>query len=225
MSYKPIIIVAGEPNSIFLEIFFKSLNQKNFKSPIIIIASKELLIKQMNLLGFNFKINLLNENYLNLKKLNNKIINIINVDYDFKKPFEKISKKSNDYISESFRLALKLMKKNKFGRIINFTTVASPLSLEGEAIYSSIKAGVEKLTSVLSKELGEFGITVNSIGPTPIKTSLMRTVPADKVKALLDMQVFKRYGDFKDISNVIDFYISQESNFITGQKLFLGGIS
>lgn len=122
------------------------------------------------------------------------------------------------------RESAKLMKKNKFGRIINFTTVASPLSLEGEAIYSSIKAGVEKLTSVLSKELGEFGITVNSIGPTPIKTSLMRTVPADKVKALLDMQVFKRYGDFKDISNVIDFYISQESNFITGQKLFLGGI-
>ena len=119
MSYKPIIIVAGEPNSIFLEIFFKSLNQKNFKSPIIIIASKELLIKQMNLLGFNFKINLLNENYLNLKKLNNKIINIINVDYDFKKPFEKISKKSNDYISESFRLALKLMKKNKSLKLIN----------------------------------------------------------------------------------------------------------
>jgi 4-hydroxythreonine-4-phosphate dehydrogenase len=119
MSYKPIIIVAGEPNSIFLEIFFKSLNKKYFKSPIIIIASKELLIKQMNLLGFNFKINLLNENYLNLKKLNNKIINIINVDYDFKKPFEKISKKSNNYIAESFRLALKMIKKNKSLKLIN----------------------------------------------------------------------------------------------------------
>ena len=73
----------------------------------------------MNLLGFNFKINLLNENYLNLKKLNNKIINIINVDYDFKKPFEKISKKSNNYIAESFRLALKMIKKNKSLKLIN----------------------------------------------------------------------------------------------------------
>lgn len=123
------------------------------------------------------------------------------------------------------RESAKLMKKNKFGRIINFTTVASPLSLEGEAVYSSIKSGVEKLSSVLSKELGDFGITVNCIGPTPIKTSLMRSVPADKVKDLLDMQVFKRYGDFIDISNVTDFFISDRSGFITGQKLFLGGIS
>jgi 3-oxoacyl-[acyl-carrier protein] reductase len=123
------------------------------------------------------------------------------------------------------RESAKLMKKSKFGRIVNFTTVASPLSLEGEAIYSSIKAGIEKLTVVLAKELGDFGITVNSIGPTPVQTALMRTVPADKAKELLDRQVFKRYGEFKDISNVIDFFISEESNFITGQKLFLGGVS
>ncbi len=123
------------------------------------------------------------------------------------------------------RESAKLMKKNNFGRIINFTTVASPLSLEGEAIYSSIKAGIEKLTTVMSKELSDFGITVNSIGPTPVKTALLRTVPAHKIKELIDMQAIKRYGDFEDISNVIDFYISEESNFITGQKLFLGGIS
>ena len=123
------------------------------------------------------------------------------------------------------REASKLMGKNKFGRIINFSTVAVPLSLEGEAVYSSVKAGVERLTSVLSKELGYLGITVNTIGPTPIKTSLMRTVPADKVKSLLDSQVFKRFGEFEDISNVIDFFISDDSNFITGQKIYLGGIS
>ena len=58
MSYKPILIVAGEPNSVFFEIFFKSIKKNNFKSPLIIIASKNLLIKQMNILGFNFKINL-----------------------------------------------------------------------------------------------------------------------------------------------------------------------
>ena len=64
MHYKPILIVAGEPNSIFLEIFFKCIRKNYFKSPLIIIVSKTLLIKQMKFLGFNFKINLINENYL-----------------------------------------------------------------------------------------------------------------------------------------------------------------
>jgi len=119
MSYKPIIIVAGEPNSIFLEIFFKSIRKNYFKCPLIIIVSKKLLIKQMEILGFDFKLNLINENYLQLNKLNNKKINIINVDYNFKKTFEKISIKSNDYISECFDLALRIIKKNKFLSLIN----------------------------------------------------------------------------------------------------------
>ena len=119
MSYKPIIIVAGEPNSIFLEIFFKSINKNYFKSPLIIIVSKNLLIKQMKVLGFNFKINLINENFFNKKKLDNKKINIINVDYEFKKPFEKISNKSNIYIAECFKLALRIIKNNRCLKFIN----------------------------------------------------------------------------------------------------------
>ena len=119
MSHKPILIVAGEPNSIFLEIFFKSINKNYFKSPLIIVVSKKLLIKQMEMLGFNFKLNLINENYLQIKKLNNKMINIIDVDYKFKKPFEKISIKSNNYISKCFDLALRVINKYKFLNLIN----------------------------------------------------------------------------------------------------------
>ena len=119
MSYKPILIVAGEPNSIFFEIFFKSIKKKYFKSPLIIIGSKNLLIKQMNLLSFNFKINLIKENYPNISKLNNKKINIINVNYNFKRPFEKISVRSNKYITECFRLALRIIKKNKYSKLVN----------------------------------------------------------------------------------------------------------
>ena len=119
MNYKPILIVAGEPNSIFLEIFFKCIRKNYFKSPLIIIVSKTLLIKQMKFLGFNFKINLINENYSQINKLDNKKINIINVDYKFKKPFEKISNKSNDYITKSFELALRMIKKNKSLNLIN----------------------------------------------------------------------------------------------------------
>ena len=69
MSYKPIIIVAGEPNSIFFEIFFKSITKNKFISPLIIIGSSKLLIKQMKILGFNFKINLINESYSRINSL------------------------------------------------------------------------------------------------------------------------------------------------------------
>ena len=90
MIYKPIIIVAGEPNSIFFEIFFKALKYKKFKSPIILIASLNLLKLQMKKLNIKKNIKLLN--FLKLKeyKLNNKSINLININYNQQKPFEKI---------------------------------------------------------------------------------------------------------------------------------------
>jgi 4-hydroxy-L-threonine phosphate dehydrogenase PdxA len=90
MNSKPILIVAGEPNSVFLEIFFKALRCKKFGSPIIIVASQNLLIKQMENLNFDYKINLINKKYKDFNNLNNNKINIIDVNYYFKKPFEKI---------------------------------------------------------------------------------------------------------------------------------------
>jgi len=119
MNYKPIIIVAGEPNSIFFEIFFKTIDKNYFKSPLIIIGSNELLSRQMKVLGFDFKINLIDENYPNMDKLSNEKINIINVNYSFKRPFEKISQKSNNYIAECFKLALKIIKRKNYLKLIN----------------------------------------------------------------------------------------------------------
>ena len=81
MRNKAILIVAGEPNSVFLEIFFKALKYNKFKKPIILIVSKELLIKQMEQLRFNFKINLIEKKNISFKALNNKKINIINGKY------------------------------------------------------------------------------------------------------------------------------------------------
>ena len=75
------------------------------------------------------------------------------------------------------REAAKIMQKSKHARIINFCTVATPLKLEGEAIYAASKAAVLNLTQILAKEFSDFGITVNAIGPTPIKTDLIRSVP------------------------------------------------
>ena len=119
MAYKPIIVVAGEPNSIFLEIFFKSLKKKNFKSPIILIASKKIVQLQMKKLKFNFKINIINENKLNLTKPSNKEINLIDINYNSNKIFEKISSKTNEYIRKSFSKALILLKKKISNKLIN----------------------------------------------------------------------------------------------------------
>ncbi|MDA8918911.1 4-hydroxythreonine-4-phosphate dehydrogenase PdxA [Candidatus Pelagibacter sp.] len=119
MNSQPIIIVSGEPNSIFLEIFFKSIKRIKYTSPLIIIVSKKLLIQQMKKLGFNYKINLINKDYKDFNKLDNKKINLIDVNYNFQKPFEKISVKSNDYINNCFNTALKILKKNHLTKFIN----------------------------------------------------------------------------------------------------------
>ena len=76
----------------------------------------------------------------------------------------------------------------------------------------------------MAQELAEFGITVNAIGPTPVKTDMIRAVPQEKIKKLIERQAIHRLGEFQDISNVIDFFIQPTSDFITGQVLFLGGI-
>lgn len=118
----------------------------------------------------------------------------------------------------------KLLRKSKNPRIVNFSTVAKPLELEGEAAYAASKAAVETLTRVLAKELSQYNITINAIGPTPIQTDLVRNVPEDKMKKLIERQSVKRYGTFEDVSNVIDFFIKPESDFITGQIIYLGGV-
>ena len=122
------------------------------------------------------------------------------------------------------REAAKIMKDNHYGRIVNFSTVAAPLKLEGEAIYAASKAAVLSLTEILARELADFGITVNSVGPTPVETDLIRSVPQEKIDRLLAQQAISRFGTFEDIANVIDFFIKQESAFVTGQNIYLGGI-
>ena len=119
MGSNPIIIVSGEPNSVFMEIFFKSLKSNKYKSPLIIICSKRLLQEQMKKLRFNFKINVINKTFSEFNKLNNKQINLINIDYKFINCFEKISNKSNNYISKSFDVALEIINRNKLTKFIN----------------------------------------------------------------------------------------------------------
>lgn len=120
--------------------------------------------------------------------------------------------------------ALAFLKKAAHPRIINFSTVAVPLNLEGEALYAASKSAVETLTRVVAKEYGSYGITCNAIGPSPIDTALIKNVPEHKIQALIDRQAVKRKATSADVINLVDFYLQPSSDLISGQVIYLGGI-
>ena len=118
MNSNVILIVLGEPNSTFSEIlfkYFKSFKFKNNKKKLILIGSKELLLKQMEKLNYRFHINQIDD----VKYSKVKLINLINVEYSFKKAFSEISSSSNEYIEKCFKIAIKLIKLKKLNKLIN----------------------------------------------------------------------------------------------------------
>lgn len=118
----------------------------------------------------------------------------------------------------------KQMIREACGRIINFSTVAVPLRLSGEAVYVASKSAVEAMTRVSAKELAAYGITVNAIGPAPVMTDLIKGVPKNKLDELLAAQAIKRFGEYRDVINVVDFFLNPASDFVTGQVVYLGGV-
>ena len=118
MNTNTILVVLGEPNSTFLEVlfkYFKSYEFKKNKKKIILIGSSKLIQQQMKILKYNFRIN-------EIDKINNyksKFINVLNVEYKFKKAFTKITSSSNNYIEKCFNLATLLIKDNKLNKLIN----------------------------------------------------------------------------------------------------------
>ena len=122
------------------------------------------------------------------------------------------------------REACKIMQTHKFGRIVNFSTVAVPMHLEGEAIYAASKSAVVTFTKILAREVGPYGITCNVVAPSPVDTDLIRAVPKNKIDDILSRLAIHRPGRFEDVANVIDFFVKPESDYVTGQVIYLGGI-
>ena len=191
MSCKPIIIVAGEPNSIFLEIFFKSLKFKKYKSPLVIVCSKKLLQEQMKKLKFNFKINTVHKDITKLDTLNNKQINLVDVNYHFKRCFEKISNKSNDYIKSCFDIALEILKRNKLTKFIN-GPISKKHFLKGKTLgiteYLAKKTNKDHKVAML--------IHNKNLSVSPLTTHLaLKDVPRKISKKKLQIHV-KLINDF-----------------------------
>ena len=122
------------------------------------------------------------------------------------------------------REAAKVMTKASWGRIVTVGSVDTPLKLEGTAVYAASKAAVVSFTEIIARELSSYNITANCVGPSPVKTDLIKGIAEDKFAAMIDRQALKRYCDFTDISNVIDFFISKNSHFVSGQVIYLGGV-
>ena len=118
----------------------------------------------------------------------------------------------------------KIMIKHKWGRIVNVSTVAVPLRLEGESAYIASKSAIEGFTKAIAKELAPFNITVNVLGLAPLMTDLIKSVPKEKIENLLNMMAIKRLAEYRDVSNGINFFIEEESDYVTGQVIYLGGV-
>ncbi len=119
MSYKPILLVHGEPNSIFLEIFFKAIKSKKYKNPLLLICSVNLLKLNLKKFKFKKKIKLINISEIKNVKLSNRYLNVIDVNYNKKNKFSKISKNSNLYIKKSFEIAFKILRLKITNKLIN----------------------------------------------------------------------------------------------------------
>ena len=198
MNSKPILLVAGEPNSVFLEILFKTYKRKKIKKPLILICSYKLLTLQMKKLGYKKKIKIIEIKKIRKYKLDNKSINLIDVKYQQKKAFEKISSKSNNYIENCFKTAIELIKLGIVNNLIN-----GPISKKyflknkflGITEYLAKKSNKEKIAMLIfNKELSVCPITTH-LPLKKVSKKISRSIIFEKIILIDDF--FKKFFKFK----------------------------
>jgi len=199
-NFKPILIIAGDPKSIFLEIYFKSLKKNKFKNPLILIVNENILLKQMRALNYNFEINKLNINHLNYKNLTNKRINIIHV------PFNK--KFTSRYIYQSFDKALSLIKKNNSINLIN-----GPINKK--KILKQRFLGITEYLDFKTKSKGKTVMLIynKNLSVSPLTTHL----PLKKVPKYINKK--------KIINHVIQITKFYKKNFGIKPKIGITGLN
>jgi 3-oxoacyl-[acyl-carrier protein] reductase len=122
------------------------------------------------------------------------------------------------------REAAKLMRKHKWGRIINISSMAASLQPAGDSVYAATKAAVAVLANVMAREFAPLNITCNTLGITAYESDMLARLPADKIAAIIAGLPLPRLAQADDILNVVDFFASERSSYITAQTVHLGGV-
>lgn len=120
------------------------------------------------------------------------------------------------------REAAKILKEQKFGRIINISSRAW-LGNAGQSNYSASKAGIIGLTRVLALELGKYNVFINAVAPGLIDTPLTQSLSQEVREKLIQAQPTKTIGKPEDVANVVSFLASEKTQFITGQTIYVDG--
>tara|TARA_Y100000780_G_scaffold155505_1_gene140040 strand:+ start:72862 stop:73602 length:741 start_codon:yes stop_codon:yes gene_type:complete len=115
------------------------------------------------------------------------------------------------------------MMRNRYGRIINISSIGGSLGLQGQANYAASKAGQVALSKSLSKEVAKRNITVNNVAPGFIETELIQDLPEDQVKEYKKQVPMKRFGSVEEVANVVLFLSSRKASYITGATIEVSG--
>ena len=214
MKNNPILVVAGEPRSVFFEIFFKSIQTKKFRSPLILICSLDVLKLHMKELNFKKKINLINISNINNIILNNQSINLVNIPYVKKPKLGKITSKSNNYIKKSFEIALKIIKSGYSFKLIN-GPISKKKFLKNK--FLGITEYISKKTSTKKKAMLIYN---KKLSVCPITTHLPINKVAKKInkkliieKTILISNFYKNHLGFKPKIGITGLNPHCESNY------------
>ena len=120
------------------------------------------------------------------------------------------------------REAAKVMLKRRFGRIINISSIAVALHMTGASAYVASKSAMVEFSKVLAKELGPTGITCNVIALSLLETDMMADLNEEAMERYMQSLAIKRRAEMEDVCNVVSFFASPTSGYITGQVIHLG---
>ncbi len=121
------------------------------------------------------------------------------------------------------RFAVLLMMKNRYGRIVNMSSVGGKLGLPGQANYAASKAGQIALSLSVSKEVAKRNITINNVCPGFIETELIKDLPEEQVKEYKSQVPMKRFGKTEEVAHAVLFFATKEASYITGATLDIAG--